>query len=319
MLIQKRILNIKYSPVTLLSLLLILLTQCRAERIWPDTIVSHEANIQPLWVRSSVYTIANSQSSIVSASGKLFLLGSDNESNRSQVIAFDCVSGDNLWRFDFPLSNDGNTIAATTSEVLIGGAGEVLALDIENGHMLWSTGIPNGRAVIELYILGNNLYVDSIGSRYSILDIKTGNILQSVEYDLGKNPPFWKINTGNGWWENAVLVDDLFYSRMGEQFGRIIAFNKTSDLLLWVSENDIVSNIVATPTAVYALSLDGKLLRFDPLKGTPNILATFSEVPFNLQSNGYRYYYYLAFDKESQVLFITMGDSAQLFGIRINK
>jgi outer membrane protein assembly factor BamB len=322
MLTLNRNLSYKYCRAILLAFLSLLLVQCNAKRIWPNPIVTHDtSNTHPLWVRSSIYTVPDSQSSLVADSGKLFLLGSDNATHRSQVIAFDGDTGDILWRYNFSYVNDGFTIIATSSKVLVGGIGDVVALDAENGQVIWSTEIPFGRSVIALYISGNNLYVDSVGSRYSILDIAKGSILQSEAYDLGENPPFWKITIGNGWWKNAVLVDDFFYGRTGNQYGNLHAFELSSRRQLWVSADSIVSNIVATSTDVYALSLDGNLLLFDPMSGIQTVLGNFSSTPFNLQSNaagGYLYYYYLAADPESKIIFITLGDSAQLFAVNRN-
>jgi hypothetical protein len=69
---------------------------------------------------------------------------------------------------------------------------------------------------------------------------------------------------------------------------------------------------------VYVISRDGQLLSIDNVGGKQTILAKFSSTPFILNGDvPYIGGYEIAFDDSTQMLYVLLGDSRQLFAFKM--
>lgn len=64
---------------------------------------------------------------------------------------------------------------------------------------------------------------------------------------------------------------------------------------------------------------DGYLLGIDKDNGTQIALAKFSNAPFVLDGKDQGGGYEIAFDESTQILFVLLGDSRQLFAFQLKK
>jgi outer membrane protein assembly factor BamB len=232
---------------------------------------------------------------MVAVEGKLILLGSDEITRRKGVIAFDGPTGNVIWRSDFY----GLSVVTVGARVIVGGFSRVLALNSENGQTLWETHVPANVGRVELR--DNLLYVVGGDPPTEILDPGTGNIVDQFE------EPF-------SFWQEPSLGSSLFRTGRGED---VIAINAISGLEIWRKDAKVISNLAVTPSYIYALDLNGDLFRLNPLTGQSESFIQFTPVPFNLHNNeGIPYYYYIATD--ANLIFVYLGDSAQLFAFKIN-
>ncbi len=267
--------------------------------IWPSPITHHSPSMPELWSLSDIYVNVNSQPLITALDNKLVILGSDDISSGSNVIAFDGNTGHALWRMAY----DGISISSVSSNVIVGGAGKVTALDGNDGKVLWNTTL---QANVTKIILNDRfLYVYGAASnRYYAIDPTNGNILEKLKgtYTIEQEP-----SLGN----NAYL-------RNGS--GDVLALDKANGQELWKAKANAISNLAVTTSFVYVLDRDGSLLKINSQTGIKESITIFSPAPFMLHSNGeggFEYPYYVAVDPHINILFVYLGDSAQLFAFQL--
>ncbi len=268
------------------------LTLSRRSDPWDKATTSHSSSSPELWMLSNIYIGDGFNPEMMTVDGKLIILGSDDLAQRNGIIAFDGYTGNIVWRLNY----DGISIATVGSTVIVGGVTKVMALDSLNGQKLWSTFVPLNVDRIELK--NNSLYVfGAATARYFVLDPANGNILSRLE---GPSP-----------FEQFPIIGNTLYRKTGE--GDVVAIAQKNEQELWRNRTDAISNIVVTLSKVYALSKWGDLLQLNPLTGQSESFIQFTPAPFNLDD----YVYYLAVDKDANLLFAYLGDSRQLFAFRL--
>lgn len=294
--------------------IMVAITSCTTNVKWPDTRSTHSPSVEALWVRSNMYSKTNSQPLLAFSNEKIIFLGSDDQLEREKIVALDALTGNIVWQIDNP---NGLSLVASNSAIFVGGIGEVFAFDSRNGDKLWSTQLPLSRSVANMYLAENSLTVDTVSSRYFILDVETGEILQRVDYDAEENIPLWRQFSYGASWQAPVLQKDIIYGRTGERYGRAFAVRGSSENILWRTEDNIISNVSTTMADAYVLSMDGKLISIALKDGGQKIILEFDAVPFQLTSEatgGYRYPYYVLVSE--QKIYVFLGDSAQLFAFQ---
>lgn len=252
---------------------------------WPTPTTNHSASSTEVWVQSEIYI---DEGMISTLDHKLIVLGSEHASQSPGVIAFDGQSGNRLWRID----SKGFTIASMGSVVFVGGSMEVLALDSSTGQRLWRTFMWTN--VIRIEIRDNLLY--ALGtSRDYILDPETGKIIGKLD----ENSPI----------RQEPLSGTEYYLNERD----VISISPENRQEIWRNEANAISDLAVTPTYLYALSLEGNLLRFDALTGQSKHIVQFSPAPFKFDD-----YYTVEVDQDAGLIFVYLGDSAQIFAFNIN-
>lgn len=300
-------------------LLIFLLNQCAPKPLWVAPMSSHKSSIPALWIQSDVYARQNPQPFIVSSAGRIFLLGSNNPFSESSIIAFDNKTGGFLWQLE---GLYGQSIIALQSKIIVGGIGEVFALDSDNGQSLWNTRLPSSRSVTNMYTEDDEIFVDTVSSRYFVLGNNSGKILQSLDYDNNNNLPYWKNIPYGAYWQAPIFNNNYLYSRTGVRYGYAFAVDLDNAGELWRTDDNVISNVSITSSHAYVLTRDGQLLEIELKTGERKIIVAFDSVPFNLTSEasgGYEYSYYVVADSDEQLLYVLLGDSAQLFAFTLSQ
>lgn len=283
-------------------------------------VITHRnSSLTPLWVRTNYYMKSSDHIRMVALGNKLFTVGSASDKELSRLIALDARTGDIIWQY-----GDANVsvLTVSASKLFIGelGGGRVTALNPDTGAIEWST---NGRIgnVTNVLVRENILYVDVVGENYILFDADTGNILQTIPYVVGKAPnpdiPIWSDHN-----MNLQFVGTMEFIQYPTDFpmykGEITATDEISGNQIWTSGSFYAATrLAASPLGVFVLDSDGKLLRFNPTDGTKDQVIQFTPAPNLSNNDGWFYDYHIAIDSDSQLLFVYLGDSAQLFAFQL--
>ncbi len=285
--------------------------------LWPPTLAEHQSSKSALWIRKNIYINPNKQTQMVTIDGKLMLVGSDTSNNPSRLVALDELTGTNVWQYG---NTNVNTLAVFPWLVYVGEVGRVIALNPDTGETKWSTHLPFTRSVTKLLTLDNILYVDTVSKNHFLLKAKTGEIIQSISYATD-DVPIWSDHQ-----MNLEIVGDVMYfqNQLGLPNGEIeiIAIDKLSGTKYWSEIVPVDSRIEANSLGVFVLTLDGRLLRLNPITGAKEELIQFTPAPLQRyyypERGGTREYgYHVAVDSENQLVFVYLGDSAQLFAFEL--
>ncbi|MFT3893314.1 MAG: hypothetical protein QM730_16935 [Anaerolineales bacterium] len=84
----------------------------------------------------------------------------------------------------------------------------------------------------------------------------------------------------------------------------------------WGINVPTISRIAANSLGVFLLASDGWVLRFDPITGAKKQLIQFAPAPVKWNATR-EYGYHVAVDEQNRLLFVYLGDSAQLFAFRL--
>jgi outer membrane protein assembly factor BamB len=255
---------------------------------------------------------------MVALGNKVFTIGSTSDQEEPRLIALDAHTGDITWQY-----GDAKVNVLTTSEnkLFVGelGGGRIIALNPDTGAIEWSTKhIGN---VTNVLVRENILYADTVSENYFLFDVNTGNLLKTIPYTIDGAPndeiPIWSDKK-----KKLQFVGNVMYFQFPTDFpvdkGEITATDEVSGNQIWSSGPlYAITRIATSPLGVFVLDSDGKLLRYGPTDGAKNQVLQFDPAP--TLRNGYAFGYYVAVDSDNQLLFVYLGDSAQLFAFQIQQ
>jgi outer membrane protein assembly factor BamB len=286
------------------------------------TIINHQSSISALWTQQDIYISPNESTRLVAVEGKIIFIGSITPDNSVRLIAFDENTGNLIWQLG---NNNAITLAASSSMLFVGEVGNVTAINPNNGEIVWSSGLPFTNGVTKLLIRNNILYVDTASRNHFLLDTETGKVLQAISYsvDNASNPdvPVWSNHK-----MDFEFVENISFFQKQIDWPNIteveiVATDEISGTKLWSSTLSIMGQAAVNPLGIFVLDTNGKLLRLDTKTGAINKLIQFVPFPnklYECPSGGFRDYgYYLTADNNSQMVFIYLGDGAQLFAYRL--
>lgn len=285
-------------------------------------ITNHVSSMSPLWERNNYFMGPSEHVRLVASENKLFMIGSASSYELASLIALDAYTGDISWQNN---NTSVNVLAASETTLFVGGVGYVYALNPDDGATLWSTSLPLTRTTTKIFVYKNRLYVDTVSNSHFILDAETGKILQKIDYSIDNAPnpnvPIWSNHN-----MDLEVVEHTTYFQTQPPppayKGEIIATDESNGSEIWKSGSLLtISRFAASPLGIFVLDSDGKLLRFEPTDGSREDLVHFTPAPtpsYAPENEAFWVYgYYVAVDAENQLLFVYLGDSAQLFAFHI--
>jgi outer membrane protein assembly factor BamB len=263
-------------------------------------------------------------------------LGNLSSQAERKVICLDALDGNLLWE---QLASSSSAFAISPKGVFIGSTGiaGVTRYNLD-GKYMWDESF-TGNGVLHIYVVDNEIQVFNHPDNLWVFDIETGKLSKKIRGDtifiVTETEEFIYINslqliepsTGKAKWDadiqerirmTPLFTGDAIYIREGEIMGRTYAVNRTYGNILWKTDSNIISNIAYSlkKERIYLLTRDGKLLSVDINSGAVSTLIQFSNTPFVLNGEQQVGGYEAAYDKSTNMLFVTLGDSRQLFAFQ---
>lgn len=302
-----------------------------------------------IWSRSGIYVgPGDFNPMMVAGDGKVIFSGAMPSSGAmsiivSEIYCLDEQNGQVLWDKYYQWSASALVAASDVIYVGHGGVPQVTKYDISTGNVLWSRDL-EGRGLFSLYIIGDELQVSTDSYIHTILDLTTGKIIHRYKKLWGANDVYIitpevtfvrsieaiKTSTGERIWYHydldneltmaPIFLDNMILLRTNRTMGSIYALDRATGAILWKSEEDIVSSIAYSYSnaKIYALTKNGQLLSINREDGKYVVLSEISSTPFIVSGEGQVGSYEVAFDDGTQMLYIILGDSRQLFAFKIN-
>lgn len=297
------------------------------EGTWPDERVMYrvkESNstLQELWSLSNLFAVA--PDAMTAVKQKVFIEGRFEQPGETEVLALNGRNGALLWRsdeYEYSLVK----LSATPFALFSGstGNGTMRAHDLNTGGLIWVHPMPEARYIGGFNVVDDLIYVVS-SSGYHLLKADTGEILetfsepptsttlQTVVARSGLAIAAHEINV-NYFWANA-FTEDLFFIRSA---GEVWAHDLQTGNPLWSIE-DVISNIVATDSAVYLLTKDRRLLELEASTGEVTNIVQFEPQPTETSGWAFANAFYVAVDEKAGAIHVFLGDGAQLFAFELS-
>jgi outer membrane protein assembly factor BamB len=290
-----------------------------------------------IWSKNDIYTIWNTFDTTIDAlNNRVCFLGGLDYSTYSNIVCLSGNDGKVLWQ-DHSSNHESLAITPNAIFVIYSNSAGIIKYDT-SGKVVWSKRL-SGTGSDYLYIVGEQLQVLTIPEKFWVLDFD-GNEINSIAGDkifIGTSQGDFvesngiklvKTNSSEVIWQFQNLDDVLemaplftetkVFVRTGQESGSIFTINRENGKLLWKTEDNIISNVVYSSAnqAIYALTRDGNLLAINENNGFVDTIAKFSSVPFVLNGKSDVGSYQLTYDINENVLFVSLGDSRQLFAFK---
>jgi outer membrane protein assembly factor BamB len=308
----------------------------------PNTTISHLLAENPYldvaWSKNDIdIFVHENMSMLVTAPNRIFTLGINPYTYT--VYAFDSVTGKLMWKQDGALPN---TISANGSAFYTTNLNNIYAYNITNGDILWSNRLPYAGPLVFVRFNKDKIFAYSSNGTFFILNALGGMlesrgpliypvpyIVDDVTYASGNGIISQETKTGKVLWEadikdtyytGPLFLDDVIYVRTGDAVipGNVYAVDKTNGEILWKNGEKVISNTCPLGSNLYFLTLDGYLIGVDQKNGQEVARIEFSPRPFNLPTGTQNVGgYYVAADHENNIVFVSLGDSFQLFALQI--
>lgn len=294
---------------------------------WESAEVIHQVlesnSLEKLWVRSNIY-IGDSAANLnlAASGGKALIFGSLDIEEANSIIALDISTGELVWKTGPkpPLKlfayRDG--IYAGES----GGGGRITKYDINTGKIQWSRFFWFASGVLHLQVYEGQLYIYLAPDKYRVLSISNGKtILLEI---FPKQPPYLDSMKCGEIYQTPIYTHDTVYYRTGKnsEKGKVCAINLSTGELRWKSNLNAISNIVVKENGVFVLVENGELLALNPETGEEitTTKISFGNQPFEFHTPGAEIVpYFVAYDDETDILLVYLGDSRQLFAFKEEK
>jgi outer membrane protein assembly factor BamB len=312
----------------------------------PTTTISHVLLENPYldvkWAKSDIqFVIAENMTTLATAPNRLLALGTTNTLT-CIIYAFDSVTGTLVWDSNGlcpPIIATHNATLYTTDLNTI-----IYAYNTEDGKLLWVSPLRNAGQLISMTFYKDKIFAYSGNGTFFTMD-SHGKMLESkgpyaypspiiVEDDVtyGYTTTLVAMNTKTGeilWkapkfdlsaYSGLLFDDEIMYLREGSSVvpGNIYAIDKKTGKTLWTNNEKTISNLCSWGSNIYFLTWDGYLIGVDKKSGQEISRVEFSKSPFNLPS-GTRTVggYYVAADSQNNIIFVSLGDSHQLFALQL--
>ncbi|MBN1453159.1 MAG: PQQ-like beta-propeller repeat protein [Anaerolineales bacterium] len=295
--------------------------------------------VKLIWSANNVYIVWNKFDTTLSAgTGQVCFLGGPSLHQDKFLTCLDGQNGELLWKIE---SGIHRALEVTPDGVFViySSSAGVKKYDRSTGNIEWSR-LLGGSGCYYFYIVDNELQISINPTNLEILDLN-GNFLRrdvntnTITYISTSDETYIRLNglvttsteTGKIRWEfrdmdnlfdfMPFFWDDKIFVRTGLQIGSVYALDRRSGNLLWETSG-IISNVVysAPQHSIYALREDGNLVAFEDETGNEQVIARFTSVPFILAGDENVGSYQIAYDENAAMLFLSLGDSGQLFAFK---
>ena len=277
------------------------------------------SSVKELWQRTDIIT-SNFGNSPVTSQNTLFIIGKLSQNTRlfPSILAIDGINGALLWQE--PILN-GSTLYATSTTLYSGQGNRLYAYEPRTGKILWSTPLSSARNINHIYVLDGLIYIGSTPGVYHLIQADTGQIIKQF-----KEPPtlsdLQTVRVQLGLPEDTELKPDYFRgitltettSFYIKYLNGVSVVDIDSGNILWEIERGVVSNVAVIDEAALLMTVDGKLLKYGIQNGDLISSIQFEPETFPYSdAEGYIYAYFVAVDQISEIFYVYLGNSKQMF------
>jgi outer membrane protein assembly factor BamB len=277
---------------------------------------------------------------MVSNSGYVFVNGGLTRFAGEKVNCLVSSNGAVLWQKSDQRSATALYAAADGVYVGYSGVPHVNKYELTAGNVIWSQFL-SGRGLGSIYLIEDEIQVSTDPFIFTVLDKMDGKVLRTRRGDdiyistsidtIMHGIQSVNSATGDVIWQqfdlddylrlNPIFMKDKILLRTGEGYGgSVYALDRATGMILWkTTEENIIGSIALSINngQVYALTRDGYLISIDTEVGNQKIMAEFSNIPFILNGEKQVGGYEVAFDDSTQMLYVLLGDSRQLFAFQV--
>ncbi len=303
-------------PAVFISLYILIWVKGNPPCTAPAPMVKHTASANAVWEMGGFY-IANSDRNppiIVSLNHIVVLI-----ENCNKVVALDGQTGEELWTARYSGYDGGLAISPTT--VFVSRGSSITTRDVETGWFLWNTGMLGGKQVDIMCVQGDTLYAGN-SYLYTLLDVQTGWALDSGNFLDEKYPPSevfpaQELQAIDPWLSADAVVGNIGYWSGADG---VAARDISNGRELWFSNTPLISPIAVTKDAIYAISKNGDLMRFDFATGVAYVKIRFTPAPTAhfFQGDEYDYNNFVSVDPATNMAYVYLGDSQTLTAYQLN-
>ncbi len=276
--------------------------------------VTQENNlpVELLWVQEVYIARGSKGTKVVAVDDKVFFLGSTESTERGMLVALQGNDGKTIWQ----KTGSFREISADSEALYVGGQSWIFSFMLASGETIWSTKLPGfHNNVMYLYAVDDVLYTQGSTSGEHLKNVKTGEI-----FDISQS--FRSFPSGIlEAYIPTITKDKIFYGSGKDAFSSASAWQRQPyyDLLWKTEEENVISNVAVSDKVAYFLTYNDDLLmlnvntgeRLGKIHFEPSI--NFFENQGASQGEGY----YVAVDGESNLLYVILGDSNQMFAFQI--
>jgi outer membrane protein assembly factor BamB len=294
-----------------------------------------------LWSLDNIYTVQNDFEPMMDAStGLLCILGDVVYPPKMGLSCIDSSNGKTNWQKYIGVP----TAILTTPSGIYVTYGSRPGIEKYNfvGTLTWLRSFM-GTGILYIYPYENQIQLFMDPERFVALDMNTGETIEDFNSNEevifstttesfvlssgidSKSPDLnllnWHSEIRDVIRQAPVFTNNFVFLRTGLVVGTLFAIDRKTGQVIWRTENNVVSNAVILPDSnrVIFLTQYGKLLAADQNSGSQTLLADFSQTPLILNGDGIAGGYELAFDKSNGILFVLLGDSRQLFAVKLQQ
>jgi outer membrane protein assembly factor BamB len=318
---------------------------------WPPPLALHSiksTEARNLWSRTDIYTEQDGFSPrMVADAGKITLIGGlDNSVFGNSLICLDSTDGHLLWQItDLPDEDPGylSSLIADSGDLFVGygGVPSVKKINIANGDLLWSQGL-EGRGQLYIFVVDKEIQIPTAPFWFTALDRATGKILRTIKEDhilistveetflrWGRGMRAINTKTGEILWEveldheltmQPVFTKNTIFLRTARDIGSVYAIERSTGQILWKTDDTFISDIALLDKKdlVYVINQNGEVWEINASSGERKPIIEFTNAPFQIYGpDGTGRGYEIAFDNTEDILYVLLGDSAQLFAFMV--
>lgn len=323
--------------------LLFLLPSCTAMDREPNSTVQHvfvESSFADLiWKKEHIMAFIDlGAPTLTAAPNRIIVLGIQPK----KLYAFDSLTGKLTW--EKPGSSP-NILAAYNSIIYLADLNKFEAYNTQDGTKLFEVLLPYSGLFTSINFDKDNIFMHSANGSFYMLDMN-GNIIKStgpntypmpyivnnityadnttglIATDTQTGDLLWEANIPDeNFYTGLYFSEDSIYIRAGNSTvpGNVYAIDRHNGTIRWEHDVDAISNVSLLGENIYFLTQEGYLMVLDQRTGLEMAKLEFSPRPFILPTAEWRLGgYYVASDPSNNVIAVSLGDSYQLFALKIN-
>jgi outer membrane protein assembly factor BamB len=335
----------KYSfTILAITISSIMIVNCSSQPAFPKSTIAHIANVEEestevLWSVNEVYAQQNDFQPMMSASsGLVCVLGDLVYPPQNTFTCLDSTAGTMAWQKAMGTPN-GILLDSDGVYVSQGGIAKVSKFD-HTGELDWKLSLTES-TVKYMYLFNDQIQLFLLPEKFMVLEKDSGSqvavvdgeriiygtgterfvvkySLESRSFDLEQIN--WQLDISSSNLRLAPLfTENLIFVRTGRVKGTLLALDRATGQIFWKTDNTIISNIGYWPArnVLFAFTESGQLLQINMENGEQSVLLNFSPESFILNGDAVVGGYELAFDESKNILFILLGDSRQLFAVKL--